>query len=296
MKMRRRGLVLRSAGREGGFTLIELLISIVLMIILLSAVTMVFINTTETVTVCQARSQVYANARLAADMLEKDLLSCLPFTGQQEFSMDNGVGGLSGGVAADPKWAGTGPLSLAADRLSFIATTLVGAMQQSARITYFLLPGQKALDAEGKIEEGDPDTGRTMATPAFPNGRPLYTLIRRILVLNPATGRFDLRATDQLGKPIPDMELCRFVTTFNLEYFANTLTYSQLEPSPFQSNVTAGAKFDALGNGMGENDGEGTEGAIPIRLPSVRVTITIVEDRAARQERIIQKVIQIPMG
>ena len=279
-----------------GFTLIELLIAIVLMIILLSAVTMVFIHTTETVTISQARSQVYTEARRAADLLEEDLLACFPFTGAQEFTMDNGVGGFQGTVAAEPRIGASGPVGTAADKLQFIATTLVGTTHQSARITYFLLPGHKALDAVGNVEEGDPEFGRTMPTPAFPNGRPLYTLVRRVLVLNPTTGRYDQRPTDLLGKPVPDMELCRFVTTFNLEYYSSSLSYSQLEPSPFQSIVTPGGKNDPLGNGLGENDGEGSEDAIPIRIPSVRVTLTIVEDRSARQERIIQKVIAIPMG
>ena len=277
-----------------GFTLIELLISIVLMIILLSAVTMVFIHTTDTVTISQARSQVYTEARRSADLLEEDLLACFPFTGAQEFTMDNMVGGFNGIVAAEPR-PGSGILH-AADRLSFIATTLVGTTHQSARITYFLLPGQMALDAVGNKEEGDPDFGRTMPTPAFPNGRPLYTLIRRVMVYNPMSGQYDQRPVDLLGRPVPDMELCRFVTTFNLEYFANNFAYSQLEPSPFQSTVTPGGKNDPLGNGLGENDGEGSEDAIPIRVPSIRVTLTIVEDRTARQERIIQKVIAIPMG
>ena len=281
---------------RAGFTLIELLIAIVLMIILLSAVTMVFVHTTETVTISQARSQVYANARLAADLLEEDLLACFPFTGAQEFTMDNGTGSLQGGVAAEPRPGGGGHTTNAADKLNFIATTLVGTTHQSARIQYFLLPGHKALDAVGNVEEGDPDFGRTMPTPQFPQGRPLYTLIRRVLVLNPVTGRYDQRPMDQLGKPVPDMELCRFVTSFNLEYYSANLGYSQLDPSPFQSNVTPGGKNDALGNGLGENDGEGSEDAVPIRIPSIRITLTIVEDRTARQERMIQKVIAIPMG
>lgn len=285
----------RRESRAVGFTLIELLIAIVLMIILLSAVTMVFVNTTDTVTISQARSQVYTEARRAADLLEEDLLSCFPFTGAQEFTMDNMIGGFNGEVAAEPRPGGSG-VGNAADRLSFIATTLVGTTHQSARITYYLLPGHKAMDSTGNVEEGDPDFGKTMASPSFPNGRPLYTLIRRILIYNPASGRYDQRPTDLLGKPVPDMELCRFVTTFNLEYFSSNFSYSQLDPSPFQSNVAAGSKNDALGNGLGENDGEGAEDAVPIRIPSIRVTLTIVEDRTARQERIIQKVIQIPMG
>jgi len=301
MDMTRRGLALgerRNAGVQG-FTLIELLISIILMIILLSAVTMVFVHTTETVTVSQARTQVYTEARRATDLLEEDLLACLPFNGQQQFSMDNGKGGLTAAGAADPQYPASGADShtrLAADRLTFVATTMVGSTHQTGRIQYYLLPGQKALDANGNIEEGDPDMGRTMPTPNFPEGRPLYTLIRQVKLLNPQTGMYDQRPVDQLGKPVPDMELCRFVTSFNLEYFSNTLLFSQLDPSPFRSDVTAGGKDDPLGNALGDNDGQGDQNAIPIRIPMIRITITIVEDRAARQERTIQKVIAIPMG
>ena len=60
-----------------GFTLIEILLSILLMMILLLAVTMIFMNTTETVAVSEARSLVYTNARYALDFLQKDLF-CRP--------------------------------------------------------------------------------------------------------------------------------------------------------------------------------------------------------------------------
>ncbi len=57
-----------------GFTLIEVLISIILMVILLSAVTFVFMKTTDLVMTNEARVMVYTNARYALDMMEKDLL------------------------------------------------------------------------------------------------------------------------------------------------------------------------------------------------------------------------------
>src|SRR5688572_13971998 len=59
---------------EAAFTLIELLISIALMMILIVAVTMIFVNTTETVAVQEARMTVYTNARYALDIMENDLL------------------------------------------------------------------------------------------------------------------------------------------------------------------------------------------------------------------------------
>ena len=64
----------RRPNGEEGFTLIELLIAIALMMILMVAVTMIFVNTTETVAVQEARMTVYTNARYALDIMENDLL------------------------------------------------------------------------------------------------------------------------------------------------------------------------------------------------------------------------------
>ena len=67
------------AGRNvRGFTLIELLISIALMVMILFAITLVFARTTETVAIQEARTTVYTNARYALDIMENDLMGCLP--------------------------------------------------------------------------------------------------------------------------------------------------------------------------------------------------------------------------
>ncbi|MBI4565104.1 MAG: prepilin-type N-terminal cleavage/methylation domain-containing protein [Planctomycetes bacterium] len=282
-----------------GFTLIELLIAIILTIILLSAVTMIFINTTETVATSQARNHVYTQARFAGDTIETDVMGSLPFNGQQSFSLDDGEGGFDkdGGAAAPAYNRGSSShATRAADRLMFRATTMVGDTIQTVQVEYFLMPGNKALSPEGKIVEGDPLRGRTLPSVHHPEGRPLYTLMRRIRAYNPASGYFDTIPLDSWQRPVPDMELCTFVTSFNLEYFASNYQFSQLEPSPFRGDVPPGAKNDPLGNGQGENDGAGGPDLIPLRVPMIRVTLSIVEDVAARQERTIQKIIYLPMG
>lgn len=71
----------------------------------------------------QDSRRTYTEARLAADLLEEDLLSCFPFTGAQTFTVDGGP----------------------TNKLSFIATTLVGTTHQTARITYY-------LNAQGGVE------------------------------------------------------------------------------------------------------------------------------------------------
>ena len=63
--------------RRGGFTLVELLIAIILMMILLSAITLIFMRTTDTVAISEARTTVYTNARYALDMMKNDLMGCL---------------------------------------------------------------------------------------------------------------------------------------------------------------------------------------------------------------------------
>jgi type II secretory pathway pseudopilin PulG len=60
--------------QDQGFTLIELLISIALMMILIIAVTMIFVTTTDVVAVQEARMTVYTNARYAMDIMANDLL------------------------------------------------------------------------------------------------------------------------------------------------------------------------------------------------------------------------------
>src|SRR6185295_7617945 len=98
---RQQGLALRSARsrREGGFTLIELLISIALMMILIVAITMIFVNTTETVAVQDARMTVYTNARYALDIMENDLLGAFGLNEpMRPGQAPGGPGSTAGGV------------------------------------------------------------------------------------------------------------------------------------------------------------------------------------------------------
>ena len=76
----------RTLGRRptDGFTLIELLISIALMMILVVAITMIFVNTTETVATQEARMTVYTNARYALDIMENDLLGAFGLNAPQQ--------------------------------------------------------------------------------------------------------------------------------------------------------------------------------------------------------------------
>ena len=61
--------------RQQAFTLIELLISVVLMMILVGAVVMVFMHSSEVVTLAEAKTEVYQNARVIFDTIGRDLAS-----------------------------------------------------------------------------------------------------------------------------------------------------------------------------------------------------------------------------
>jgi prepilin-type N-terminal cleavage/methylation domain-containing protein len=176
--------MMRKPGRrsQSGFTLIELLISIALMMILIVAVTMIFVNTTETVAIQQARMTVYTNARYALDIMENDLLGAFGLNeplqpgkkpggpgntsggatyiaGEhipQAFWMDNGElpkgnSGITDGSGQLPKLNGMADpkahYERAGDAMGFRTVTTVGDTVQTCEVTYLLIPGDHALDS-----------------------------------------------------------------------------------------------------------------------------------------------------
>ncbi|HEX7900430.1 MAG TPA: prepilin-type N-terminal cleavage/methylation domain-containing protein [Planctomycetota bacterium] len=285
---------------RGGFTLIELLISIALMVMILFAITLVFAKTTETVAIQEARTTVYTNARYALDIMENDLMGVLPFDPPplpippaagaappiqpvQAFWMENGYA-VAGQL---PTNVGGGHEKQSGDIMSFRATTTVADTLQTVQVTYMIIPGNKVLDSAGGMQSGDATHEKTARTE-----RGLFTLIRQVR----GPDKTDPRIYNQRCKvrekgsvsevEVPDQELCHYLISFNLEYLANNLTFSQLDaPGPFP-------RTDPIGDGKGPND----VGLTALRMQAVRVTMVIVEDIGERQERTIQKVMWIPQG
>src|SRR5262245_27560843 len=160
--------------KNRGFTLIEILISIALMVILMSALTYIFMQTTETVAGSQARTAVYDNAKYAMDSLEAGLLGCLSFDkGYQRFIMENGKTEAPGEL---PKYGvSQNHVPNAADRLTFRTTTAVGSTMQTVEVTYELIPGNKTIGKDGfSLRDGDPNAKETVRSETK---RGLYTLI-----------------------------------------------------------------------------------------------------------------------
>lgn len=303
-------------GRGRGFSLIELLISVVLMIILLGAVTMIFIKTTETVARQDARMTVYTNARYAMDIMENDLMGALtvempppppqpaPIPGQppppppppptplQSLWMENGYCAAAGVSPSYNVGGQNTHIEKAGDRMSFRTTSAVAQTMQTCEVTYELIPGNQFIDAAGALKSGDESHRETARTK-----RGIFTLVRKVRTADPAKASavkpgepivYDvIPIVKDMAPPFPmvtvqDTELCHYVVSFNIEYLASNQMFSQLDPSPFP-------KADPLGDNKGANDT-----TTPYRIPAIRVTLVIVEDISERQERTIQKVMWLP--
>jgi hypothetical protein len=286
------------------------------MVILLAAVTMIFAGTTNTVAIQEARMTVFTNARYALDKMEADLLGMLSFdpitgqrpqqvgtpapiqppfgaqVGQQRFWMENGYAGTPGQL---PQKMSGHHTDQAGDSMGFRASTSVGNSMQTVEVTYSLIPADHAIGPGNTLQAGDSTHAKTVGT-----GRALFTLVRKLRspvdmsvqgaapqappspnlpwnfnckVMDPSTGTL----TDLI-----DEELCHYVISFNLEYYAQNEMFSQLEPSPFPQSQPAGQ--------------EPPFSPTLYRCPAVRVTLVVVDDAGERQERTIQKVIWVPEG
>ena len=267
-----------------GFTLVELLIALVLMTMLMGITATIFYKASEVSTTDDARGRIYRESEYAFKKLYDDLHGCISFNyGLQKFVMENGSSRTdTGAISYDTSAAtedSTVHTSRAADRLTFRTTTLVGDATQTIEVTYELKP--ETIDKENQF------TVRSK--------RPIYVLKRRIRGQNPNDSNvFDQAVKDKKGKVIDDPldlnggeELTHYVISFNIEYYANNSTYSQLDPSPCQSS-------DPLGDndkGGGTND---TSKAITIK--QIRITMIVVSDSREVQERCRTQVINIPVG
>jgi hypothetical protein len=198
--------------------------------------------------------------------------------------MENGTVSVGG---APPSYNTSGGHDrYSGDIISFRTTTTVGGTIQTCQVTYFLMPGNMTLDPGSPTPVAGDDTHKeTVRTQ-----RPLFTLVRQARTADPNTPAIFDQIPTVLDKgsgsitQVLDQELCHYVVSFNIEYFADNRTFSQLQPSPC-------TRTDPLGDGKGDNDVK-----TPLRIPCLRITLVIVEDIAERQERVVQKVMWLPQN
>jgi hypothetical protein len=245
----------------------------ILTVILLSTTAMVFFQSTEIVTVNEARIHVYEQARVAMDMMERDLQSAYPFTGGQRFILENGYSTGPSTIVYQSTGNANTHVGKAADRMIFRATAITGDTIQPVEVTYELEP------------YNDPTRSKGLAT-----NRPMFVLVRRVRAsTTQQPDVYNQIPKDSSGSDINDQELCHFVLSFNIEYYASDSRFSQLDPSPCPPSDPLG-DLD-LGGGGKTND---TTNAI--RLRYLRITMSIVDDVGEKQERMVTRVIWIPLG
>ena len=193
--------------KDRGFTLIELLVAISLMVILITSTVMIFNSSVATVKISEARINIQNSARAAMDHLWRDLSSMLPMDGgSQRFWMsDDAINPTSAGAGApmsptDPNRHVTG----ATDSIGFRTVTSVNGILLPVQVIYRLVQ-----DLDGMRQR----TIQRVINGRIQQGVRIYVLRKEILNLDGTAVR---DATS--GRPILPIDLCYYVTAFNLEY------------------------------------------------------------------------------
>jgi prepilin-type N-terminal cleavage/methylation domain-containing protein len=313
-----------------GFTLIELLVAIALMVILVGSIVMIFNSSVQTVKISEARIRIQNSARAALDHLARDVSSMLPMEGGSQRFWMNDDGENSSITAPERHYVG------ARDSIGFRSVTHVNGILVPVRVMYRL------------VYDADPSRRKSVEkviNSKLVAGSGLYVLRKEMLNLDGTVIK------DTLGRDLQPIELCYYVTSFNLEYMAsisNTQigqqvagSFSQIAPDarssllgPFPGPRVTQLRPDNLDpipgtvtlvNPMGEPDAASTMDkdlntrndvpppgvADPLVTPgspaptryypryivlAIRVTMRVVEDVEARQERVYSRVIWLPTG
>jgi prepilin-type N-terminal cleavage/methylation domain-containing protein len=279
---------MKTQGRQAGFTLIELLVAVALTVLLVTSLVSIFNAGVQTVKISEARMRIQVSARAAMDHLERDLSSMLPMDGgSQRFWMRDGAidpeSPIRGNPASlSPVWMGSAApdrhVTGAVDSMGFRTVTSVNGSLVPVQVLY-----RPVLDRDPARWKTAPRVVQGEIRP----GRLVYILRKEILDLNGAPVR---DATT--GRPVAPIDLCYYVTAFNLEYMCamsddatNALSrlnaqFCQIAPDkhntpdgPFPGPRTSMLNPTLLGaipaaaravNPMGEPDGAG-EGSSPIK-------------------------------
>ncbi len=286
-----------------GFTLIELLVATSLMVILITAIAIIFHHTTDIVKVSEARISVFSNARAALDWIQKDLAGCLPVGGgQQSFGLAQnfipGNGGPGGTTNGETMVTGSGgtTCSGATDAMLFNATTMVDGSVQAVRILYCL-----DRDFDWSTQTG----GTAGLSYSVKTERPVYSLMRYVYNLTQTvTGSTPPPFTPPVSPAtLPQRgALCEYVLSFNIEVYsrsgsfaapggAGTARYWQLNEGghPFTGSSSISNAPYLIGDTAGPQPGE----CLPRAL---RVTMRVCDGSAERTERLVSRVVWIPMS
>ncbi len=297
------------------FTLIELIVAIGLMTLLMSTVAVIFIRSSEFFRNNAGETQIAANQRAALDLLARDLAGCVPVeSGEQRFTLWDVLGraGDDGEtVVADPS---SPRPDGAADAIQFVSTTSFRGAVCSVHVTYCV---DLSTDPEVMLDGGSPRGMRT--------GRRLMSLKR--IVRRQVGNAWETDEAD-LCEYLLSFNLEALVDPD--DGGPASPRFMQLGEGPLRS----GPAFAPPGNPYGSaaldwwgryHDGSGrSTGSIPPLTPAdpvlsttlhplypigsprnpsngvrppraIRVTMRVVEGAAEARERLVSRVIWLPI-
>lgn len=302
-----------------GFTLIELMVAIGLATILVGTVAMIFYGSTDIFKTSESRITIYGNARAAMDVMARDISSMLPRdSGQQRMYIWNG-GTSEGNDRGNP----------ATDTIQFRAIVPVNSTRhgnQAPPAGQLASPTLMTVHVLYSLRlDDDPEIlGITNQTNATATGRPLYVLRKRLFdvatlgaqgTVAPAAG-FPA-AGDALDGANPNLyadetgDLCHYVLSFNLEWIHSACAAPAgpgWHPAPYPISAPTAYVIGGVALNSPAQPAAGTAPTMPIGyltnvppvagpLPqAIRVTLRVAEGAGVKQERIISRVIWIPLS
>lgn len=293
--------------RNAGFTLMELLVAVGLMVILMTAIVMIFYRSTDVMKINDARIQIYENARSSVDLLANDIQNALPVDGgQQRLWMENFTRPAVGPVPVGDNMDGA---------LDYIGMVTVATAPAGSGVTSREL--RTVYVEYFMMNDDDSETSFTGAgyNQTQRSQRNIYVLKRRLWTISTAAALTKLTTQQKSSIPLftpmpspaplgpgsgsaPDFllieegDLCHWVLSFNIEaYWDDTPVdpngpgkYSELDegsPMPFQKSI------------MPVGDTIPGDPGFPRKF---RITLRVSEGAGERQERIFQREVWAPLG
>lgn len=292
--------------RDSGFTLMELLVAVGLMVMLMTAIVLIFFRSADVMKIGDARIQIYENARAAIDVVASDVQNALPVDGgQQRLWMENFARPVVGTVPVGNDVDG------ALDYIGLVTVTTAPTTGPTASrelrtvyVEYFLMNDEDAetsFAGAGYME-------------AQRSNRRIYVLKRRLWTVGTATSLVQLVTQQLAGVPIfspmpsptilsvgaglpPNLvlleegDLCHWVVGFNIEVYYDDTPADPNGPGKWVELSASGHPYTKTIMPVGDN--VGTDPVFPRKL---RITMRIIEGAGERQERMFQREIWAPLG
>lgn len=292
----------------------ELLVAVGLMVILMTAIVLIFHRSTDVMKIQGARIDIYENARAAQDIFCNDMQNAIPSSGgQQRMWIANYARPASAPVPIGNNTDG------AADYVGVVTVTTCPA-GSGATATREL----KTVYAEYFLtNDDDAETSFTGKgyTKAQRSQRRIFVLKRRLWALptlittlqiqqisaipilsTPLTSPTGpLTVTNNMTPPGPspatmtlieDADLCHWIVSFNIEcyHYIAASAPGPLNPKYYELNESGNPYVAAV---MPLGDLPGSEPVIPRKL---RMSLRVIEGAAERQERLLQREVWLPLG